>query len=170
MATWTEGGLGTVPREGRPMNQSDHPSIHPCNGEGHSSTSQTRNIGIMYCVMFCLRLSGIEKATFAPLFLEVLELCIVLCFSSAICIGNDHIWMTSIHTRSIGIMYCIMFWLYHPTLPDNQVLTRDPPPPIDKYWNYVLYYIFYHSSTSKTFAHPGILDNTTIYWVVGITY
>ena len=52
-----------------------------------------RNIGVMYCVMFCLRLSGIEMAPLAP---------------------HPQNWNYALSfttTRNIGIMYCVMFCL-----------------------------------------------------------
>ena len=55
-----------------------------------------------------------------------------------------------------------MFQICRPTQADYQVLTRDPPPPIKKYWNYVLHYVLspslrYWKGTLRT-SPPQVLE------------
>ena len=55
-----------------------------------------------------------------------------------------------------------MFQICRPTQTDYQVLTRDPPPPIKKYWNYVLHYVLspslrYWKGTLRT-SPPQVLE------------
>ena len=87
--------------------------------------ADSKSIGIMYCIMFCLRLSGIEKAPFAPHPRKYWNY-VLHCYATlAECqvLTRTLQWPLPPTPTSILIVYCIMFF---PTLPGQ--LTNVPQP------------------------------------------
>ena len=89
----------------------------------------------MYCIMFCLRLSGIEKAPFAPHPRKYWNY-VLHCYAT---LAECQVLTRTLHPHPHKYNNCVLYYVFsYPSWPIDQ-----RPPALSSttamYWNYVLY-------------------------------